>query len=58
VDNIPVNNSTLGRVWSMLKGLPGQERKLTLERAGKQIIVSARVQHFIGDVLDGKDSGK
>jgi hypothetical protein len=48
VDEIPVSNSTLGQVWSMLGGSPGQERTLTIERAGKQLMVVANVRHFLG----------
>jgi hypothetical protein len=33
----------------MLEGQPGQERKLTLERAGTQFIVVAKVQHFLAE---------
>ena len=47
VDGIPVPDSTMGQVWSLLEGSPGQERKLTLEREGKQFTVSAKVQHFL-----------
>jgi hypothetical protein len=47
VDDVPVPDSTLGQAWSMLEGSPGQERKLTIERAGKQFTVMARVQHFL-----------
>jgi hypothetical protein len=48
VDNIPAPGSTMGQVWSLLEGMPGQERKLTLERGGKQFTVAAKVQHFLG----------
>lgn len=48
VDNIPVHGSTMGQVWAMLGGTPGQERRLTIERAGKEIVVPAKVQHFLG----------
>ncbi len=47
VDNIPVHGSTMGQLWAMLGGTPGQERKLTIERAGKQLVVPAKVQHFL-----------
>ena len=57
VDGIPVPDSTMGQVWSMLEGQPGQERKLTIERAGKQFTVAAKVQHFLGDQTD-KDEPK
>jgi hypothetical protein len=50
VNGIPVPGATLGQVWSMLGGSPGQERVLTVERGGKQFTVVATVQHFLGDV--------
>ncbi|MGA8213528.1 MAG: hypothetical protein WB799_08025 [Candidatus Sulfotelmatobacter sp.] len=49
VDGIPVPGSTLGQVWSLLGGSPGKERLLTVERAGKQFTVAAKVQHFLSD---------
>jgi hypothetical protein len=49
IDGIPVRGSTLGQVWSQLGGTPGQERKLSIERDGKQFVVAARVQHFLGE---------
>jgi hypothetical protein len=52
VDNIPVGGSTLGQVWAMLGGTPGQERKLTVEREGRQFTVTAKVQHFLGELPD------
>jgi hypothetical protein len=62
VDDIPVRGSTMGQVWSMLGGTPGQERKLTLERAGKEFVVMAKVQHFLGETEDNgaqkRKSGK
>jgi hypothetical protein len=50
IDGIPVAGSTLGQVWSMLGGSPGNERTLTVERGGKQFKVVAKVQHFLSDV--------
>jgi hypothetical protein len=47
VDGTPVAEFTLGETWSLLQGSPGQERKLTLERGGKQFTVAAKVQHFL-----------
>jgi hypothetical protein len=57
VDGIPVAGSSMGQVWSMLGGTPGQERKLTIERTGKQFVVSAKVQHFLGEA-PGDDNKK
>jgi hypothetical protein len=57
VDNIPVSGSTLGQVWAMIGGTPGQERKLTIERGGRQFVVMAKVQHFLGELPD-ENKGK
>src|SRR4029077_2080363 len=56
VDNVPAPGSTMGQVWSMLEGLPGHERKLTLERGGKQFRVAAKVQHFLGEPQEEKNN--
>ncbi|MGB6476702.1 MAG: PDZ domain-containing protein [Candidatus Sulfotelmatobacter sp.] len=58
VDGIPVPDSTMGQVWSLLEGTPGQERKLRIERAGKQFDVVAHVQHFLGELPEENDSKK
>jgi len=52
VDGIPVTNATMGQVWAMLGGSPGQERKLTIERGGKQLTVIANVEHFLATAPD------
>jgi hypothetical protein len=52
----PVAEFTLGQVWSLLEGVPGEERKLTIERSGKQFSVVAQVRHFLGDVPQDEDS--
>jgi PDZ domain len=49
VDGIAVRGSTMGQVWRMLGGEPGKERRLTVERGGKQFAVVAKVQHFLGE---------
>jgi hypothetical protein len=58
VDGIPVPDSTMGQVWSLLEGTPGQERKLTVERNGNKFDVVAHVQHFLGEPPDKNDSKK
>jgi PDZ domain len=58
VDGIPVPDSTLGQVWSLLEGTPGQERKLTIERGGKQFTVVAKVQHFLGQAEENQSQEK
>ena len=58
VDDIPVRGSTMGQVWAMLGGTPGQERSLTIERAGKEFAVVAKVQHFLAELPDEKDARK
>jgi hypothetical protein len=52
VNGNSVHGATLGAVWSLLGGTPGQERALTIERAGKQFTVSAQVQHFLAEAPD------
>lgn len=47
INDIPMQGSTMGQVWSSLGGTPGQERKLTIERAGKQFTLAATVHHFL-----------
>ena len=54
VGGIPTASLTLGQVWSMLRGEAGQERRLTIERDGKQFNVIAKVQHFLGETTDEK----
>lgn len=49
VDSTPVAGSTMGQVWSMLEGQPGQQRKLTIERGGKQFTTDATVEHFLAE---------
>ena len=55
VNDIPVRGSTMGQVWNMLGGTPGQERKLTIEHSGRQFTIAAKVQHFLGELPDEKD---
>ncbi len=52
VGDIPVRGMTMGQVWAMLGGTPGQERKLTIERAGKEFVVGAQVRHFLAALPD------
>lgn len=58
VNDIPVQGSTMGQVWSILGGTPRQEKKLTVERGGKTFVVAANVEHFLGDVPDKKENKK
>lgn len=55
VDGTAVKHSTIGQVWAMLGGSPGQERKLTIERNGKELNVSAIVRHFLGGAPESTD---
>lgn len=48
VDGAPATGATLGQVWSLLGGTPGQMRTLTLERDGKRFTVDAPVRRFLG----------
>ena len=59
VDGIPASGSTMGQVWAMLGGEPGKERKLIIERSGKQFTVAAEVHHFLGETDEtNKSKGK
>lgn len=58
VNDVPVRGSTMGQVWAALGGAPGQERKLTIERAEKTFSVNARVQHFLAEAPDDPKSKK
>ncbi len=56
VDGIPVLGNTMGQVWLMLGGEPGMERKLTVEREGKEFSIVATVRHFLGEATDDNGS--
>jgi hypothetical protein len=56
VDGIAISGSTMGQVWSMLGGEPGKERRLTVERSGKQFTVVATVRHFLGENTEDSQS--
>ncbi len=58
VSDISVLTSTMGQVWAMLGGMPGQERRLTIRRAGKTFVITAEVQHFLGEVPEETQSKK
>ncbi len=58
VNDLTVRGATMGQVWSMLGGAPGQEKKLTIERAGKKFGVVAKVRHFLGESGEDKDAKK
>jgi hypothetical protein len=47
VDRTPAKGSTMGQIWSLLSGRPGDTRVLTLERDGKQFTVKAPVHRFL-----------
>ena len=58
VDDISVTGATMGQVWAMLGGTPGQERRLTMERGGKEFVVPATVQNFLPEVPDSGRKAK
>jgi hypothetical protein len=58
VDGIPVAGSTMGQVWATLGGTAGQERRLTIERGGRQFVLAAKVQHFLAELPDEKERKK
>ena len=47
VDKVPAKGSTMGQIWSLLGGSPGDTRELVLERDGKPVTVQARVRRFL-----------
>jgi hypothetical protein len=47
IDEVPAAGATMGQVWSLLGGSPGDVRTLTLERSGKQFTVKATVRRFL-----------
>jgi hypothetical protein len=49
VDGAPVTGATMGQVWSLLGGKPGQMRKLVIERAGQRMTVEAPVYRFLAE---------
>ena len=49
VNDLSVRGATIGQVWSMLGGTPGQEKKLSIDRGGKEFSLTAKVQHFLGE---------
>lgn len=58
VNDIEVRGATMGQVWSMLGGTPGQEKKLTLKRGQKEFTVMAEIQHFLAESLDQNETKK
>jgi C-terminal processing protease CtpA/Prc len=51
VDGAPATGATMGQVWSLLGGTPGQVRTLTLEREDKRFTVAATVRRFLAAEL-------
>ena len=47
IDKTPAKGGTMGQVWSLLGGSPGDVRTLTLERDGKSITAQAPVRQFL-----------
>ena len=47
IDKVPAKGSTMGQIWSLLGGDPGETRVLALERDGKQFTVNATVRRFL-----------
>ena len=54
IDKVPAKGGTMGQVWSLLSGSPGDERVLTLEREGKQFTVKATVHRFLESPSSGE----
>lgn len=47
IDKVPATGSTMGQIWSLLGGDPGETRVLTLGRDGKPFTVNATVRRFL-----------
>ena len=47
IDKVPAKESTMGQIWSLLGGDPGESRVLVLEHDGKQSTVNAPVERFL-----------
>ena len=47
VDGAPATGATMGQVWSLLGGTPGQIRTLTLERESERFTADAHVRRFL-----------
>jgi hypothetical protein len=47
IDKVPAKGGTMGQVWSLLSGSPGEVRTLTLEHDGKPFTVEATVHRFL-----------
>lgn len=47
IDKVPAKGSTMGQIWSLLGGDPGETRVLSFEREGKQFTVNATVRRFL-----------
>jgi len=47
IDGIDAPGGTMGQVWSLLGGAPGDVRELILSRDGKQFTVKATVHRFL-----------
>lgn len=62
IDKVPAKGGTMGQVWSLLGGSPGEARTLVLERAGKQFTVRATVRRFLepspGKLKEKKETKK
>jgi hypothetical protein len=57
IDKVPAKGGTMGQVWSLLGGSPGEVRTLTLDRSGKQFTVEATVHRFLSaEPADAKKS--
>jgi hypothetical protein len=55
VNDLSVRGATMGQVWSILGATSGQEKKLIIERRGKEFSVTAKVQHFLRESQQNTD---
>jgi hypothetical protein len=54
IDKVPAKGGTMGQVWSLLSGRPGDVRTLTLQRASREFTVKATVHRFLAPAPQGK----
>src|SRR5581483_11796485 len=54
IDDTPPKGGTMGQVWSLLGGAPGDTRTLVFERDGKPITVKATVRGFLARTPEKK----
>jgi len=47
IDGFKAKGATMGSVIDKLRGKPGEIRKIVISRNGKELLVNARIEHFM-----------